>query len=576
MPSPTSSSSTAPNTSSHSLPLPPEPGGLPLLRARGIAKSFGTRVVLRGADIDLVPGVMMALMGENGSGKSTLIKCISGEIKPDAGSLSWLLLPTDHSEPSPQTATAWPGQVPRIGVVHQHFLLADSLTALENIVLSQRAQEKSSFWIPWKKHESHLHQIMVNSGLSVPLHVPVGTLSVTHKQRIEILKLLWQQAQFLIFDEPTALLPEQEITGFYEMVKALVSTKNCAALIVTHKMKEVISHCNRVAVLHRGHIGLTEDVAAVSEQDITQFIMGGNHEVLLPHDALREQQPESPHSFNQSSPRATLMTLKGFSQTTPWAPDHDTSPNESTAQANHQDLSIYAGDIVGVAGLEGSGQKELIEIIIGLRSVPKNVTLEFQNKNASGLSPYQRTKQGLRWLGPDRLVNSCFPELPLWENLFFGGIHCFPPFCYFNWKQRKNLAKTIHAQEVIAASGVQPTTPLPRLRDYSGGNQQKFLVGSLLNAPCVTPRLLVLPYPTRGVDAAGTQSIHAGIKHNAATQADGFLIFDSDLDELLAICHRIVVLFNGKIAGILDAKTENIKHRVGALMTGVTSTGEQR
>ena len=499
---------------------------VPAVSMRNITKTFGSVVANDHVGLDIYRGEILALLGENGSGKTTLMNMLSGLYYPDEGQI--FIDGSEVSIPNPRVALGM-----GIGMVHQHFKLVDVLTATENIVLGLKDKGRLDLDAAAEK----IRKICTDYGFDIDPHRKIYDMSVSEKQTVEIIKVLYRGADILILDEPTAVLTPQETTRLFDIIRNMKSDGK-AIIIITHKLQEVMHVSDRVAVLRKGaYIGdlVTKNT---SIQEMTDMMVG--HKVNLNID---RPDPVSP------SPRIVVKDLT-------------VTDKDGLVKLDHVSFTANSGEILGIAGISGSGQKELLEAIAGLQTVDSG-SIEYIEDNGShdqliGKDPLAISNLGvsLSFVPEDRLGMGLVGNMDITDNMmlrsFRNGKTVFT--------DRKAPRKL--AGHVVKKLGVVTPDLSTPVRKLSGGNVQKILVGREIAS---TPTVLLSAYAVRGLDINSAYLIYDLM--NQQKEAGVSIVYvGEDLDVLLALCDRIVVLCGGSCNGILDARTTT-KEEVGLRMT---------
>lgn len=488
---------------------------------RGITKRFPLVLANDHIDLELLWGEVLALVGENGAGKSTLMKIVYGLLTPDEGEM-WV----DGKPYRPQSPK---DAIQRgIGMVHQHFMLVEPFTVLENLVLG--LEPGSPFRLDLSRARREALDLMETLGFHVPLDEKVENLPVGLQQRVEILKALYRKARILILDEPTAVLTPQEAEELFRFLRAYVAKGN-AAIFISHKLKEVLKLSHRTTVIRDGRVVGTVETAKTSLEELARMMVG--REVVL----RVEKAPAKPGPVVLSVENlAAPPRLKGVS------------------------FQVRAGEIVGVAGVEGNGQTELVEALTGLRPFKGQVL--YLGKPLPPTARKVREK-GVSHIPEDRNTRGLVLDFTTRENAILGDHYRFPFRGPLDFIQPDAVEE--HAQRLLKRFDVRPrSTGLPARR-YSGGNAQKIVVGrELLRGP----HLLIAAQPTRGVDIGAIEAIHKELIR-ARDEGLAVLLVSADLTEILALSDRILVLYEGQITGALTPE-EASEERLGLLMAGIT------
>ena len=495
------------------------------VRLEGLSRSFpGVRAV-EDLSLDYEPGRLYALVGENGAGKSTLMHLLYGMLEPDAGRI------LVDGEPlrwkSPQDAIAR-----GIGMVHQHFMLVDTLTVAENVVLG--AEPLSRGLVDRAAARAAVAGYAESFGLDIDPDARLESLSVGEAQRVEILKVLYRGASFLIFDEPTGVLTPQEIRALFEMLRGLAAEGKTVVLI-SHKLDEVLSLADEIDVMRRGrHAGrlAREDADA---ETLARMMVG--REVLFRVDK------------GESRPGSVILEAEKLGL------------DAASGRRALEDVSfsLREGEIFGLAGVQGNGQRELADLVAGLIR-PDRGSLRYRGESLEGLDPRRARRLGIRQVPEDRHRTGLVLDMSLSENLVLGE-EGDPAL------RRAGLLSPAlleaRARERIAAMDVMAADPGQPARDLSGGNQQKLILAREL---AHEPRLLVASQPTRGVDVGAIESIHR-VLIEQRDRGMALLLVSSELSELLALCDRIGVLYRGRLVAVLDA-TATDEEELGLYITG--------
>ncbi|MDD0809907.1 ABC transporter ATP-binding protein [Curvibacter sp. RS43] len=503
----------------------------PVLRLQGITKRFGALVANDDISLDLGPGEVLALLGENGAGKSTLMSILFGHYRADAGHISVHGQPLPPGNPKAALAAG-------IGMVHQHFTLADNLSVLDNVILGTEP-----LWRPWSARAQARERLMAvgqRFGLTVQPDARVGQLSVGERQRVEILKALYRGARILILDEPTAVLTPQESEALFATLGQLVA-QGLSVIFISHKLAEVLRVSHRVAVLRGGRLVAQAAAAGTSQAQLAQWMVG--HAVSAP------QRRPSPGRGG------VVCELAGV--------DTDPRQRERLKQAS---LTLYAGEIVAVAGVSGNGQLALAELLCGTRQASAGqVQLKGQAWRAS---PAWLVQQGVARIPEDRHGVGVVGDLPVWENAVSERLRS-PSLSRGGWVRRRS-ARAL-AQQLMERFDVRGGGPLSPARALSGGNMQKLILGRALLPPAGAqagqpPSLIVAHQPTWGLDIGAVAYVQRQLIEARDAGAAVLLISD-DLDEVLALGDRIAVLHHGQISQA-RAAADWTRDAIGLAMAG--------
>ena len=497
---------------------------------RGVAKRFGATVALRGVDLALRRGEIHGLLGENGAGKTTLMNVLSGLYRADAGTIALDGRTVEIRSPADALGHG-------IGMVHQHVELIPTFTALENVLLGA---EGPGWWLRLERGRAGVEAITRRFGLPVPLDTPVGALAAGVQQKVEILKALHRGVQTLILDEPTTMLTPQEVDGLFGTLRSLAEG-GVTVVFITHKIREILANCDRVTVMRGGRVVATVEGAGVSEAALVEMMIGERGPATAAAGDVLAGPPSG----------VPVLSVQRLSVTAA----------DGIRLVDDCSVAVGAGEIVGVAGVAGNGQRELAEAIMGLR--PAAGTLAVGGRDVTGAGVRERIAAGLVYVPEDRIHDGVLPGLSVAENLVLG-LH---PYAF----ARRRLFDRRRARELteraIADYGIQARDPEARAVELSGGNIQKILVARALALAALTGgRALVAVNPTRGLDVRATAFVRGRLREFAGS-GGGVLLISEDLDELRELCHRMVVVYRGAIMADL-ARADFDGYRIGALMAG--------
>lgn len=496
---------------------------MPTLTATGLRKAYGDCVSLDGVSLTLQPGRVHALVGENGAGKSTFIRSLCGLTAPDEGAVF-----VDGAElPRGDTRRALAAG---IGVVHQHFLLAEALTVGENVVLGAEPRRgPGGILLDRAAIDARVRALAADADMPVDPAARVGALGVGERQRVEILKVLHRGATVVLLDEPTAVLSPGEVEGLLSTIRAMAA-KGAAVLLVSHKLDEVFAVADEVTVLRRGKSVLTAEIASTTREEVTAAIVGGAAGV-------------TPGEATEAPAGDEVLALRGV----------------RGRAAGPFDLRLRAGEVLGVAGVEGNGQRALLELIAGLRACEAgSVHLAGADVTTEGVAA--RRARGLGFVPEDREGAGLFGALTVAENLALGDVAVATRGGPFD-----AAAARAAATAAIERFDVRPSDPDALVSSLSGGNQQKVLMARELSR---ATRVLLVAQPTRGVDLQASAVIREALRGLRATGVAVVLV-SSELDELRALSHRVMVLRGGRIAGEVPV-AEATDATLGRWMVGGT------
>jgi len=515
----------------------------PFIALRTISRRFGPVSANRDVSLDLVEGEIHAIVGENGAGKSTLMKILSGELQPDGGEIRLRGHRITFRRPQDAIAAG-------IGMAHQHFLVFPQLTAMENIIVGKEPGRWG--WINRRQADQELLALCRSIGFALPLEVPAARLSFAHLQQIEILRLLYRKVKVLIFDEPTSLLAPPEAERFLDLLHTLQSSGH-TILFISHRLREVLAVADRVSILNRGRALGTFMTTEISQERLVQLVIAGADAGSNHH---RHTIPTPSHPTFQPPP----FTL-------PSSPTPILELNEVTTRSGYQEanldrfsLTLGAGEIVGLGGVVGNGQRTLALQLIGLQPVDRG-SIVFSGQEITRLSPGERLAMGIRWLPANPVEEALLPSRALWENLLLG--HQRQPFLQrFGWLRRKIIKQ--RATEYLDRNNVVHASLDEPLSSLSGGNMQKLALCRVLEG---SPSLVILEQPSRGLDIRAQEHLRDRIlelNRGGVT----FLIISYDLEELLRLSHRLGILYRGRLIG-LTTPAEASHEQLGRWMLGV-------
>ena len=503
------------------------------LECRGITKTFGSVVANRDCDLDVREGEILAILGENGSGKTTLMNMVAGIYFPDAGQI--LIDGKEVSIASPKDAFKY-----KIGMIHQHFKLVNVFSAVENIALGTDENKRYKLSSVTKK----VIEITQRYGFMIDPDKKVHDMSVSEKQTVEIIKVLYRGADILILDEPTAVLTPQETEKLFAVLRRMREDGK-SIIIITHKMHEVLSISDRVAVLRKGEHVATVNTAETDESELTEMMMGAKVDL----------------NINRSEPQNATdrLIVKGV-----------TSLNDEGRKVlDDITFTAKAGDILGIAGIAGSGQRELLESLAGLHKLSEGEITYVdpqtgKDENLRNKTPIQIRDLGVRlsFVPEDRLGMGLVGNMDIVDNMMLRSYK--KGFAFVQRKGPKDLAERIIRDLHVAT----PSASTP-VRQLSGGNVQKVLVGREIAA---APSVLMAAYPVRGLDVNASYTIY-NLLNEQKERGVAVIFVGEDLDVLMDLCDRILVINSGKVTGIVDGRTAK-KDELGMLMVKSTSAEE--
>ena len=497
------------------------------IELKNISKSFGSVKANKNINLTLRKGEILALLGENGSGKTTLMNMLSGIYTPDSGSVFIDGQQVTISSPEDSVRLG-------IGMVHQHFKLVERFSAADNILIG--AKNKGHFLLG-KNRYKEIEDIADRFGFKIDATKIVANMAVSEKQTLEILKVLYYGAKVIILDEPTAVLTVQEIKKLFDVLRKM-KEEGHSIIIITHKLNEVMEISDRVAVLRKGEYIDTVETAKTNEKQLTELMVGRKIDLNIDHPRIEKAKP--------------LLEIRNLS----------VNGDEGNLAVDKLSFYIRGGEVLGVAGIAGSGQKELCEAIAGLRKIKDGMIIH-GGVNIAGLPPQKITEHGIAmsFIPEDRLGMGLAPSLSITDNVILK-------------KYRKGKGPLVdrktgraEAQAIIKELDiVTPSTEIA-VRKLSGGNVQKVLLGREIQS---APNVLITAYPVRGLDINSSYAIY-DIINQQKLKGVGVMFVGEDLDVMMALCDKIMVICHGRLMGVVG--TDKItKEEIGLMMTGVLNT----
>ncbi|HKR00543.1 MAG TPA: ABC transporter ATP-binding protein [Pyrinomonadaceae bacterium] len=499
-----------------------------MIELRNITKRFGAVLANDHINIKVRPGTIHAIVGENGAGKSTAMRIAYGFYTADSGEIVVDGQVRQISTPHDAIALG-------IGMVHQHFMLVEPMTVAENIVLG--AEPGAATALDLRKAAREISALSEEFRLSIDPNATIESLSVGQQQRVELLKALYRQAQLLILDEPTAVLTPQEVEEFFAILRRM-REQGKTVVIITHKLSEVLAISDDVTVMRDGRVVGEVETAKTNAAELARMMVG--REVLLRIEKTA------------AKPGQAVLAVRELAVTAA----------DGTRRLDGVSFEVRAGEIVGLAGVEGNGQTELIEALSGLILPPVATGgVEFEGRNILGASARARKEMGIAHIPEDRHRRGLLLDFDLSENSILG-VHYRPPAVSQLGVILDDAAIRQRAEQVIKDFDVRPANPDLPARALSGGNQQKLIIGREFD---LRPKLLLVSQPTRGVDIGAIEFIHRKL---VALRDAGcaVLLVSAELEEVTALSDRLLVIHNGRIVGEVDPRVAT-PEEIGLLMT---------
>jgi ABC-type uncharacterized transport system ATPase subunit len=499
----------------------------PVLELHAITKAFPGVLANDAIDLTLNQGEILALLGENGAGKTTLMNILYGLYTPDAGEICVRGVPTTIHDPNDAIRQG-------IGMVHQHFMLVPVFTVTENVMLGVETVQAGVF-LDRAAAAQRIRDISSRFGLAVDPDARVENLPVGVQQRVEIVKILYREADILILDEPTAVLTPQEAEELFKVIRSLVA-QGKSVIFITHKLKEVLAIADRITVLRQGRVAGIATPDKATEESLAKMMVG--REVILTVD----KQP--------AQPGGVVLDVR----------DLRVRDDRGSVAVDGVSLQVQAGEILGIAGVQGNGQTELVEALTGLRRVESG-RVTMLGKDSTHTTPRAITEAGTAHVPEDRQRDGLVLSFPVEDNLVLSTYYV-PPFARGIALQQTEIDQA--ARQRVDLFDVRTPSVFVPTSNLSGGNQQKVIVAREFSRPI---KLLIASQPTRGLDVGSIEYIHSRIveKRDAGCAV---LLVSPELDEVLSLADRVAVMYEGQIIATLPA-AEATKERVGLLMAGV-------
>lgn len=497
------------------------------LEVTGLKKHFGIVKANDGVDIKVKEGSVHAIIGENGAGKTTLVRNLCGLYSPDEGDIYLFGKPLQLK--SPQDAIQ-----KGIGILHQHFMLVEAFTVLENILLG--AEPDSKILFRKEKGRKEIQEICKQYNLEIDLDAKTGDLPVGLQQRLEILKILYRGAKLIIFDEPTAVLTPQEIDSFFQIIRDLVKN-GCTIIFITHKLKEVMEVSDEVTVIRDGKSVGTYCIKEVDERILANRMVG--------RDVILQVEKPVKGAFGE-----TVLELQNLKVT----------GNKTQQGINNINLTIREGEILGIIGIAGNGQEILVESVLGFHHIDYGTINLFGQEINNKSTVNYRKRRDIGCIPSDRLKEGLVQDFSVLDNSYLGFQH--EPSLLNKLFLSKNKVKK-RAEEIVEKNNVKISNLSSSIMSLSGGNQQKLIIGRELYD---NPKLIIAVQPTRGVDIGAIEFIYKNLLERSAEKA-AILLVSNELEEVLSLSDKIAVIFRGEIMGV--GKPEDFtKEQIGLMMAG--------
>jgi len=497
----------------------------PMLEMRGITKRFPGVLASDHVDFDIRAGEVHTLLGENGAGKSTLMKILYGLYQQDEGEILIHGRPVRLNSPAHAIEHG-------IGMIHQHFMLVPTLTVAENVALGLKSTRGPLADL--QTVSGRIRELSSAFGLHVNPDAFIWQLSVGERQRVEIIKALYRDASILILDEPTAVLTPSEVDDIFRIFRKLAADGR-GLVFISHKLKEVLDLSDRITVLRHGRVTGHTTPAESDRHDLARLMVG--REVKLAPDK------------EDVRPGETILEIR----------DLYVDGDRGRHAVQGLSLSVQAGEVLGIAGISGNGQRELAEAIAGLRR-PTSGTISIGGQDTTRFNPRQVRARGLSYVPEERMKDGAIGEFDIKENLILLA-YDQEPFCRHGVLRFPEIRR--HAEKLVKEYAVKTPDIDTETKNLSGGNIQKLIMARELSAG---PRVLLASQPTRGVDIGAAEYIHARIAEQR-TRGTASVVISEDLDEVLALSDRIAVMFDGRIMGIVR-REEATRESIGLMMTG--------
>ncbi|NLI82368.1 MAG: ATP-binding cassette domain-containing protein [Deltaproteobacteria bacterium] len=512
-----------------------------MIALENVSRRFGFLWANRGVSIEVCRGEIHGIVGENGAGKSTLLKILSGHLQADAGRILLDGKPVHFRSPGDAAQAG-------IGLVHQHLQIFPQLTALENVVLGM--EPKAFGFLRRKRARRRCGELCEIFGFSVPLDAPAGELPFAGRQQIEILRSLYREVRVLLLDEPTSLLSPPEINRFFRFLVSL-RLQGRTVVLVSHRLEEVMEAADRISVLRRGKCLGTFVPREVTVEELAERIVAGSRVGDEPSLSRSGGEPSVVDHRKEGKPKGIVFRMihaRG-------------GGSEYEAGLNDVTLEVGEGEILGIGAIVGNGERTLARMISGMMPCREG-SIHFLERDISSLPVWERRELGLRWLPANTFEEALLPRRPLWENLLMG--HHRPlasrPWGWFRREEIRAWGEACLAMGDVVHGGLGEP-----LESLSGGNQQKLALTRVLAG---SPRLIVMEQPGRGLDIRARRNLWERLGR-MSIQGVSFVIISHDVEELLSCCHRVGILFRGRLAGVAAAQSVSVEC-IGRWMLGLT------
>ncbi|HZG56610.1 ABC transporter ATP-binding protein [Paenibacillus sp.] len=505
----------------------------PVVEMVGITKRFPGIVANDDIHLRVEKGTIHALLGENGAGKSTLMNILFGLYQPDEGEIRINGKPVSITNPNVAGELG-------IGMVHQHFMLVHNFTVTENIMLGAETT-KAGVHLDQRKAAEQVRELSARYGLAVDPEALVEDISVGQQQRVEILKTLYRGADILIFDEPTAVLTPQEIAELLSIMKSLVAAGK-TIILITHKLKEIMQVCDAVTIIRRGKVVDSLPVAGSHPDELAAKMVGREVNFAVEKQAT---------SFSE-----TLLEVRGVTSV----------DARGVKTLDGLSFELRAGEIFGIAGVDGNGQKELVEVLTGL-AAPAAGEVLLKGRSIAGATPRAIAEAGVGYIPEDRHKRGLVLDFDIGENMALKDYYA-PKYSKSGLLQFGRIYEK--ARELIRQFDVRTPDERTKARALSGGNQQKVIIAREVDA---NPDVLIAAQPTRGLDVGAIEFIHRRLVEQR-DQGKAVLLISLELDEILALSDRIGVIYEGRLVGIVDPSKTDEK-QLGLMMAGANAKGAE-